>query len=168
MHSRSAHYKWIALSNTTLGVLMAAINGTILIIALPVIFSGIQVNPLAPGQSSLLLWVMLGFNVATTVLLVMFGRMSDIFGRVRLYNIGFAIFTIGSILCSVTWSKGMAGEIELILFRIIQGVGGAFLFSNSSARQTNQARSRRSKDRSQTAKKKNRQEASPTAKSRSR
>ncbi len=133
MHRRSAHYKWIALSNTTLGVLMAAINGTILIIALPVIFSGIQVNPLAPGQSSLLLWVMLGFNVATTVLLVMFGRMSDIFGRVRLYNIGFAIFTIGSILCSVTWSKGMAGEIELILFRIIQGIGGAFLFSNSSA-----------------------------------
>ncbi len=130
---RSSHYKWIALSNTTLGVLMASINGTILIIALPVIFAGIQVDPLAPGQSSLLLWVMLSFNIATTVLLVMFGRLSDIFGRVRLYNLGFAVFTVGSILCSLTWSKGMAGEIELILFRIVQGVGGAFLFSNSSA-----------------------------------
>ncbi|WDM02925.1 MFS transporter [Alicyclobacillus cycloheptanicus] len=112
---------------------MAAINGTILIIALPVIFDGIHVNPLAPGQSSLLLWVMLGFNVATTVLLVLFGRLSDIFGRVRLYNLGFAVFTLGSILSSITWSKGMAGELELIIFRVIQGVGGALLFSNSSA-----------------------------------
>lgn len=133
MGSRSPYYKWIALSNTTLGVLMAAINGTILIIALPVIFAGIKVNPLAGGQTSLLLWVMLGFNVATTVLLVMFGRLSDIFGRVRLYNLGFAVFTLGSILCSLTWSKGMAGELELIVFRLLQGVGGAFLFSNSSA-----------------------------------
>lgn len=133
VRERSAHYKWIALCNTTLGVLMAAINGSILIIALPVIFSGLHVNPLAGNQTSLLLWVMLGFNVATTVFLVTFGRLSDIYGRVKLYNLGFVIFTIGSILCSVTWSKGSNGEIELIIFRLIQGVGGAFLFANSSA-----------------------------------
>ncbi|WP_274432840.1 MFS transporter [Alicyclobacillus sp. ALC3] len=130
---RGTAYKWIALSNTTLGILMAAINGTILIIALPVIFKGIQVNPLQGGQTGLLLWVLLGFNVATTVLLVTFGRLSDLFGRVRLYNLGFLIFTIGSILCSLTWSKGLNGEVELIIFRIVQGVGGAFLFSNSAA-----------------------------------
>ena len=130
---RSSAYKWIALSNTTLGVLMASINGTILIIALPVIFAGIRVNPLQSGQTSLLLWVLMGFNVATTVLLVTFGRLSDMFGRVRLYNLGFLVFTIGSILCSLTWSHGKAGEIELILFRMVQGIGGVFLFANSAA-----------------------------------
>ncbi len=130
---RHSSYKWIALANCTLGVLMASINSSILIIALPVIFKGLKVNPLASNQTSLLLWVMLGFNVATTVLLVTFGRLSDIFGRVRLYNLGFAVFTVGSILCSFTWSKGATGELELIIFRLIQGVGGAFLFSNSAA-----------------------------------
>ncbi|XDL52540.1 MFS transporter [Alicyclobacillus fastidiosus] len=127
------HYKWIALSNTTLGVLMATINQSILIIALPVIFNGLHVNPLAANQTGLLLWVLLGFNVATTVLLVLFGRLSDMFGRVRLYNLGFLIFTIGSVLAALTWSKGTAGEIELIIFRIVQGIGGGFLFSNSAA-----------------------------------
>jgi EmrB/QacA subfamily drug resistance transporter len=126
-------YKWIALSNTTLGVLMAAINGTILIISLPAIFRGIHVNPLDPSQTSLLLWVMLSFNVATTILLVTFGRISDSFGRVRLYNAGFAVFTIGSILCSLVPGIGSAGEWQLILFRFVQGIGGAFLFANSSA-----------------------------------
>jgi len=129
----SVHYKWIALSNTTLGVLMATINQTILIIALPVIFNGLKVNPLQGGQTGLLLWVLLGFNVATTILLVTFGRLSDMYGRVRLYNLGFLIFTIGSILASLTWSKGTAGEIELIVFRIVQGIGGSFLFANSAA-----------------------------------
>jgi len=127
------HYKWIALSNTTLGVLMASINATILIIALPVIFRGIDVNPLVGGQTSLLLWVLLGFNIATTVLLVTFGRISDIYGRVRLYNIGFVIFTVGSILLALTWGKGAAGEWQLIIFRFLQGIGGAFLFANSAA-----------------------------------
>ncbi|MCY0876425.1 MAG: MFS transporter [Firmicutes bacterium] len=130
---RSTHYKWIALSNTTLGVLMASLNSSILIIALPVIFAGLKVDPLAGGQTGLLLWVLLGFNVATTVFLVTFGRLSDIFGRVKLYNLGFLIFTIGSVLCSITWSTGTAGELELIIFRLVQGVGGAFLFSNSAA-----------------------------------
>ena len=126
-------YKWIALSNTTLGILMAAINGTILIISLPAIFRGIHVNPLVEGQTSLLLWVMLSFNVATTVFLVTFGRISDALGRVRLYNVGFAIFTLGSILSFATWGTGVAGEWQLIIFRFVQGIGGAFLFSNSAA-----------------------------------
>lgn len=131
--SRGEHYKWIALSNTTLGILMATLNSSILIISLPVIFNGLNVNPLASNQTSLLLWVLLGFNVATTVFLVTFGRLSDIFGRVKLYNVGFLVFTIGSVLCSITWSKGTSGEMELIIFRIVQGIGGAFLFSNSAA-----------------------------------
>jgi MFS family permease len=126
-------YKWIALSNTTLGILMAAINGTSLIIALPAVFRGIHVNPLAPGATGLLLWVLLGFNVATAILLVAFGRVSDSYGRVRLYNLGFAVFTVGSILLSITWATGVAGEWQLIIFRFIQGIGGAFLFANSAA-----------------------------------
>lgn len=126
-------YKWIALSNTTLGVLMASINQSILIIALPVIFNGLHVNPLAPGQTGLLLWVLLGYNVATTVLLVLFGRLSDLFGRVRLYNLGFLVFTGGSLLASVVWSQGTAGCVELIAARVIQGIGAGFLFSNSAA-----------------------------------
>ncbi|MCF8565445.1 MFS transporter [Alicyclobacillus tolerans] len=133
-HSRkNSHYKWIALSNTTLGVLMATINQSILIIALPVIFKGLRVNPLQSNQTGLLLWVLLGFNIATTVLLVMFGRLSDMFGRVKLYNLGFLVFTLGSVLASLTWSKGTGGEVELIVFRVIQGIGGGFLFSNSAA-----------------------------------
>ncbi len=128
-----SHYKWIALSNTTLGVLMASINGTILIISLPAIFRGIQINPLATGQTSLLLWILMGFNVATTILLVSFGRISDSYGRVKLYNMGFLVFTIGSILLYFTPSVGTAGEWELIIFRFVQGIGGAFLFANSAA-----------------------------------
>ncbi|MFX3618223.1 MAG: MFS transporter [Sporolactobacillus sp.] len=129
----SPRYKWIALSNTTIGVLMATINQSILIISLPVIFKGLKVNPLQSGQSSLLLWVLMGFNIAMTVFLVTLGRLSDIYGRVRLYNLGFLIFTIGSILASLTWSTGSAGEMQLILFRIVQGIGGGFLFANSTA-----------------------------------
>lgn len=128
------NYKWIALSNTTLGVLMATINQTILIISLPAIFRGIHVNPL--GQSSnlsLMLWILMGFNVATTILLVSFGRISDSYGRVRLYNMGFLVFTVGSLLLFLTPSTGTAAEWEMIIFRFIQGIGGAFLFANSSA-----------------------------------
>lgn len=131
--ARGLAYKWIALSNTTLGVLMAAMNGTIVMISLPVIFRGLHVNPLGGGQTSLLLWVLMGYNVATTVLLVTFGRISDTFGKVRFYNLGFVIFTIGAILAALTPSLGTAGEIELIAFRVVQGIGGAFLFANSAA-----------------------------------
>ena len=126
-------YKWIALSNTTLGVLMAAMNSNIVLISLPAIFRGLGVNPLAPAESGYLLWMMLGYMVVTATLLVTLGRLSDMWGRVRLYNLGFVIFTIGSVLLFLTPSAGDAGAAELILFRLIQGVGGGFLIANSAA-----------------------------------
>ena len=124
-------YKWVALSNTTLGTLMASIDMTIVLIALPAIFRGIQIDPFSSFQY--LLWIMFGYSIVTATLLVTFGRLSDIYGRVKLYNLGFAIFTVGSILLSLTPNVGDAGAIELIVFRIVQGVGAAFLFSNSAA-----------------------------------
>src|SRR5258708_10643783 len=127
------HYKWIALTNTTLGVLMASIDSSIVLISLPAIFNGIHVNPLAPGETDYFLWILLGYMVVTATLLVTFGRISDMFGRVRLYNMGFAIFTVGSILLWLTPGTGNTGALELILFRLIQGVGAGFLFSNSAA-----------------------------------
>ncbi len=127
------HYKWVALTNTTLGALMATIDASIVLIALPAIFKGIGVNPLAPGESSYFLWLLLGYMVVTTTLLVTFGRISDMFGRVRLYNLGFAIFTVGSTLLAFTPGTGNTGALELIIFRLIQGVGAGFLFSNSAA-----------------------------------
>ena len=124
-------YKWVALSNTTIGTLMASIDATIVLISLPAIFRGIAINPL--GSFQYLLWILFGYSLVTSTLLVSFGRISDMFGRVRLFNLGFAIFTAGSLLCSATPSTGEAGALELIVFRIIQGVGGAFLLSNSAA-----------------------------------
>jgi MFS family permease len=126
-------YKWVALSNTTLGVLMVTINQSIILIALPDIFRGIGVDPLEPGNTSYLLWMILGFLVVTAVLVVSLGRLGDMFGRVRMYNLGFAVFTAFSILLSVTWLHGGAGALWLILMRVGQGVGGAMLFANSSA-----------------------------------
>ncbi len=126
-------YKWIALSNTTLGMLVAMINSSILLIALPDIFRGIRVDPLQPGNTSYLLWLILGFLVVMAVLLVSLGRLGDIYGRVRMFNLGFAVFTVFSILLSVTWMHGSAGAIWLILMRVGQGVGGALVFANSSA-----------------------------------
>lgn len=126
-------YKWVALSNTTIGVLMATINMTIILISLPAIFKGIQIKPLQPGSFVYLLWILMGFNIVTATLLVTFGRLSDIFGRVKLFNLGFAIFTAGSILLYLTPGKGDSAAFLLVVFRIIQGVGAAFLFSNSSA-----------------------------------
>jgi MFS family permease len=129
----SSHYKWIALSNTTLGILMATINSSIVLIALPDLFRGIHLNPLGAGNSSYLLWMIMGFLVATAVLVVSFGRVGDIYGRVRMFTIGFAIFTFFSLLLSITWMHGGAGALWMIVMRIGQGVGGAFLFANSSA-----------------------------------
>jgi MFS family permease len=129
----SPHYKWIALSNTTLGILMATINSSIVLIALPDIFRGIHLNPLGAGNSSYLLWMIMGFLVATAVLVVSFGRVGDIYGRVRMFTIGFAIFTVFSLLLTVTWLHGGAGALWMIIMRVGQGVGGAFLFANSSA-----------------------------------
>src|SRR5258706_6151691 len=116
-------YKWIALSNTTLGVLMATVNASILLIALPDIFRGIGVNPLQPGNTSLQLWMIMGYLMVTAVLVVSFGRLGDMFGRVRMYNLGFAIFAAFSVLLSVTWLHGSAAAWWLIAGRILQAVG---------------------------------------------
>src|SRR5579885_280584 len=126
-------YKWVALSNTSLGMLMATINASILLIALPDIFRGIHIDPLAPGNTSYLLWLILGFMVVMAVLLVSLGRLGDIYGRVRMFNLGFAVFTVFSILLSITWMHGSAAAIWLIAMRVGQGVGGALIFANSSA-----------------------------------
>ncbi|GCE22382.1 hypothetical protein KDK_61820 [Dictyobacter kobayashii] len=104
------HYKWVALTNTTLGVLMASIDASIVLISLPAIFKGININPLAPGETNYFLWMLLGYMVVTATLLVTFGRISDMFGRVRLYNLGFAIFTVGSILLWLTPGTGNTGH----------------------------------------------------------
>src|SRR5664279_3970173 len=126
-------YKWIVLSNTTLGVLIATINSSILLIALPDIFRGLNIDPLAPGNSSYLLWLIMGYLVVTAVLVVSFGRLGDMYGRVRMYNAGFAIFTIFSVLLTATWLTGTPGVLWLIVMRIFQGVGGALLIGNSNA-----------------------------------
>ena len=127
------NYKWIALSNTTLGVFMASINGSIVIISLPAIFRGIAIDPLDPGSTSYLLWIFMGYLLVTAVLVVSFGRLGDMFGRVRMYDAGFLVFTVGSLLLSATPFTGGSGAVWLILMRIVQGIGGAFLFANSAA-----------------------------------
>ena len=127
------NYKWIALSNTTLGVLMATINQSIVLIALPDIFRGIGLNPLSPGNTSYLLWMFMGFLVVSAVLVVSFGRLGDMFGRVRMYTLGFAIFSVASIFLTVTWMHGADGAMWLIVWRVVQGIGGAFLFANAAA-----------------------------------
>ena len=126
-------YKWIALSNITLGTLMVFINQSIVLIALPAIFRGIHLNPLTPANTGYMLWMLMGFMVVLAVLLVTLGRVGDMFGRVKMYNLGFAVFTLFSILLSVTWMHGPAAAMWLIGMRIGQGVGGAMLFANSSA-----------------------------------
>ncbi len=129
----SAKYKWIVLSNTTIGMLLATINSSILLIALPDIFRGIHIDPLAPGNTNYLLWMILSFLIVTAVLVVSLGRLGDMFGRVRTYNLGFAVFTVFSILLFVTPLTGSAGALWLIGMRVGQGIGGAMLFANSSA-----------------------------------
>jgi MFS family permease len=129
----SESYKWVVLSNTTIGMLLATINGSILLIALPDIFRGIRINPLAPGNTNYLLWMILSFLVVTAVLVVSLGRIGDMYGRVRIYNLGFAVFTVFSVLLFITPLTGAAGALWLIGMRVGQGVGGAMLFANSSA-----------------------------------
>src|SRR5882672_1358844 len=124
------HYKWIALSNTTLGMLIATINSSIVLIALPDIFRGIGIDPLDPSKTSYLLWLMMSFLIVTAVLVVSFGRLGDMYGRARMYNLGFAIFTISSIALALTWTKGDAAALWMIGWRVVQGIGGAFLMAN--------------------------------------
>ena len=126
-------YKWIALSNVTLGVLLATLDGSIVLIAMPDIFRGIHLDPLVPANSFYLLWMILGFLVVTSVLIVSFGRLGDMFGRVRMYNLGFVVYTLASLALTVDWLTGPSGALYLIAFRLVQGVGAAFLLANSAA-----------------------------------
>jgi MFS family permease len=131
--ARPDRYKWTALSNTTLGVFMATLDSSIVIISLPAIFRGIHLDPLQPSNIGYLLWMLMGYLVVTAVLVVTFGRIGDMFGRVRMYNAGFAVFTLASIGLSLTPHTGGAGAMELIGMRVIQGIGGALLMANSTA-----------------------------------
>jgi MFS family permease len=126
-------YKWLALSNTTLGMLSATVNASIVIISLPAIFRGIRLDPLTPGNISYLLWMLMGYLVVSAVLVVTLGRLGDIYGRVRMYNAGFAVFGLGALALPFDPFTGPAGALWLIGFRVIQAVGGAMLMANSPA-----------------------------------
>ncbi len=126
-------YKWIALSNTTLAILLATLDVSITLIAMPSIFRGIHLDPLVPSNSFYLLWMILGYMIVGSVLIVSLGRLGDIYGRVRIYNLGFVIYTAASLLLTIDWLTGRAGADYLIIFRIVQGVGGACLMANAAA-----------------------------------
>jgi len=126
-------YKWVALSNTTLGTLLAMINASIVLISLPAIFRGIELNPLAPANIGYLLWMLMGYLVVTAVLVVLVGRLGDMFGRVRMYNLGFAVFTVSAIALSFDPFHLGGGALWLIGWRVIQGIGGAILMALSAA-----------------------------------
>ncbi len=126
-------YKWVALTNTTVGVLLATIDSSIVLIAMPDIFRGIGLDPLLPENSFYLLWMILGYMVTSSVLVVSVGRLGDMFGRVRMYNLGFVVYTFASLMLTITWMSGHAGAIWLLAWRVVQGVGGAFLVGNSGA-----------------------------------
>ena len=126
-------YKWVALSNTTLGMLAAAMNSSILLISLPAVFRGIGLKPLEPGNINYLLWAIIGYMIATAVLVVAFGRLGDQFGRARMYNLGFAVFTVASVALSLLPGQGDFAAIYLISVRVVQGVGGALIMANSTA-----------------------------------
>jgi MFS family permease len=126
-------YKWTALSNTTLGIFMATLDASIVLISLPAIFRGIGLDPLRPTNIGYLLWMLMGYLVVTAVLVVTFGRLGDMFGRVRMYNAGFAVFSLASLALSLCPWKGSSGAMWLIIWRVVQGIGGALLMANSTA-----------------------------------
>ena len=130
---RGSRCKWIALSNATLAVLLATLDGSITIIAMPDIFRGIHLDPLVPANSFYLLWMILGYLVVTSVLIVSLGRLGDMVGRVRIYNLGFVIYTVASLLLALDWMEGRSGATYLIVFRVVQGIGGACLLANAAA-----------------------------------
>jgi MFS family permease len=133
MVKAGTHYKWVALSNTTLGMLLATINSSIVIISLPAIFRGIKLDPLEPGNVSYLLWILMGYMLVAAVLVVALGRLGDMLGRVRIYNTGFAVFTVGTILLAFDPFSQGGGALWLIFWRVVQGIGGAMLMANSAA-----------------------------------
>ncbi|WP_349259680.1 MFS transporter [Actinospica sp.] len=128
-----SHYKWVALTNTTVGMLLATINSSIVLISLPAIFNGIKLNPLQSSNTSYLLWMLMGYMLVTAVLVVTLGRLGDMFGRVKLYNLGFAIFAVCSIILSLDPFTGGKGAIWLIGWRVVQAIGGSMLMANSAA-----------------------------------
>jgi MFS family permease len=127
------HYRWVALSNTTLGMLLATINASIVLISLPAIFRGIHLDPLESGNVSYLLWMIMGFLVVSAVLVVLLGRLGDIYGRVKMYNLGFLVFAVSSVALSLDPLDQGAGAMWLIVLRVVQGIGGAMIFANSTA-----------------------------------
>src|SRR3984893_12318710 len=129
----SDRYKWTALSNTTLGIFMATLDSSIVLISMPAIFRGIHLDPLKPSNIGYLLWLLMGYLVVTAVLVVTFGRLGDIFGRVRMYNAGFAVFSGASLALSLCPYTGTSGAMWLIAWRVVQGIGGALLVANSAA-----------------------------------
>ena len=126
-------YRWVALSNTTAAVFMSQLDGSIVIIALPAIFRGIHLDPLAPGNIAYLLWMIMGYRLVQAVLVVTVGRLGDMFGRVRIYNAGFAVFTVASILLSFDPFEGGHGALWLIGWRVLQAIGGSMLTAQSAA-----------------------------------
>src|SRR5271163_4352378 len=128
--SAADRYKWVALSNTTMAVFMSALDGSIVIIALPAIFRGIHLDPLAPGNIAFLLWMIMGYRLVQAVFVVTLGRLGDMFGRVKIYNWGFAVFTAASILLSIDPYLGSKGALWLIGWRFVQAIGGSMLMAN--------------------------------------
>ena len=126
-------YKWVALSNTSLGMFMAILDSSIVIIAMPAIFRGIGLNPLSPGNIGYLLWMIMGYLLVSAVLVVTLGRLGDIYGRVRIYNMGFVVFTLASIALSLDPARGTSGAVWLIVWRFVQAIGGSMLMANSAA-----------------------------------
>ncbi len=127
-------YKWTVLTNTMFGAIMSSLNMNILMISLPTIFRGLGIDPFAAGEFTVLLWVLMGYSIVLATILVTFGRISDIYGRTKMYTFGYVIFTIASILLSIIPdNSGNIGAYLLIGFRMIQAVGGGFLMVNSAA-----------------------------------
>jgi MFS family permease len=127
------NYRWVALTNTTAAVFMSALDGSIVIISLPAIFRGIHLDPLAPANIAYLLWMIMGYRLVQSVLVVTLGRIGDMYGRVRVYNAGFTVFTVASILLSFDPFDGSAAAQWLIGWRLLQAVGGSMLTANSAA-----------------------------------
>jgi MFS family permease len=126
-------YKWMALANTTIGVMLATIDSSIMLIAMPQIFRGIHLDPLQPANSFYLLWMILSYLMVSSVLVVSFGRLGDMFGRVKMYTLGYIIYTLSSLVLTVEPLSGQAGAIWLIIGRVVQAVGAAFLTGNAAA-----------------------------------
>jgi MFS family permease len=133
MASSSDRYKWIVLLNATLASLLATLDGSITIIAMPDIFRGIHLDPLLPSNSFYLLWMILGYLVVTSVLVVSLGRLGDMVGRLKIFRIGYIIYTVASLMLAICWMQGTHGAMYLIVFRIVQGIGGACLLANVGA-----------------------------------